>query len=68
MRKNKKMDENTKVYYLQVSTDIYRLMENFLWMLINKGFKLDFFLHFISKKGLNLKENRGNDDLRKTII
>ena len=43
-------------------------MENFLEILINKDFKSDFFLHFISKNQLDFEEKWGNNDLWKTFI
>ena len=43
-------------------------MENFFQRFINKGFKLDFFLHFIAKKLLKIQNNKGNYDLWKTNI
>ena len=51
-----------------ISTGINRLMENFFQRIINKGFKLDFFLHFITKKWLKIQNNKGNYDLWKTNI
>ena len=43
-------------------------MKNFLEMLINKEFKLFFFLHFIEKNDKFLNKTGGNYDLRKTYV
>ena len=51
-----------------ILTGIYRLMENYSQTFINKDFFLHFFLHSIAKKWLKIQNNKGNYDLRKTLI